>query len=227
MTARTLERLQALGGSLGLQNRMSADGEAYVAKWGKEVAEDAPAFGRIKQMGVPFALGTDGNRAASHNPWVGIQWLVTGKTQGGLRHAADRNLMSREEALRAYSAAGAWMSHEEDKKGTLSVGKWADLAVLSGDYLTVPEDRISQLSSVLTMVGGKVVYGEGKYASLAPPALKVSPDWLPISRYPGYAKSASIEIGGHLAAVATSQAMPTVVGEDGRTWTLGCGCGLL
>jgi predicted amidohydrolase YtcJ len=227
MTSRTLERLQALGGSLGLQNRMSADGEAYVAKWGKEAAEDAPAFGRIKQMGVPFALGTDGNRAASHNPWVGIQWLVTGKTQGGLRHAADRNLMSREEALRAYSAAGAWMSHEEDKKGTLSVGKWADLAVLSGDYLAVPEDRISQLSSVLTMVGGKVVYGEGKYASVAPPTLKVSPDWLPISRYPGYAKSASIETGGGLAAAALSQGVPTVIGEDGRSWTLGCGCGLL
>jgi predicted amidohydrolase YtcJ len=227
MTARTLERLQALGGSLGLQNRMSADGEAYVAKWGKEAAEDAPAFGRIKQMGVPFALGTDGNRAASHNPWVGIQWLVTGKTQGGLRHAADRNLMGREEALRSYSAAGAWMSHEEDKKGTLSVGKWADLAVLNGDYLNVPEDRISQLSSVLTMVGGKVVYGEGKHASLAPPTLKVSPDWLPISRYPGYAKSASIETGGGLAAAALSQGVPTVIGEDGRSWTLGCGCGLL
>ena len=226
MTARTLERLQALGGSLGLQNRMSADGEAYVAKWGKEAAEDAPAFGRIKQMGVPFALGTDGNRAASHNPWVGIQWLVTGKTQGGLRHAADRNLMGREEALRSYSAAGAWMSHEADKKGTLSVGKWADLAILNGDYLNVPEDRISQLSSVLTMVGGKVVYGEGRYASLAPPTLKVSPDWLPISRYPGYAKSASIETGGRLAA-ALNQGVPTVIGEDGRSWTLGCGCGLL
>ena len=89
------------------------------------------------EMGIPFALGTDGNRAASHNPWVGVQWLVTGKTQGGLRHAADRNLMSREEALRAYSAAGAWMSSEEDKKGTLSVGKLADLAVLKEDYLIV------------------------------------------------------------------------------------------
>jgi predicted amidohydrolase YtcJ len=227
MTTRTLERLQSLGGSLGLQNRMSADGEAYVAKWGKEAAEDAPAFGRIKQMGVPFALGTDGNRAASHNPWVGIQWLVTGKTQGGLRHAADRNLMGREEALRAYSAAGAWMSREEDKKGTLSVGKWADFAVLSGDYLTVPEDRISQLFSVLTMVGGKVVYGDGKYAALAPPTLKASPDWLPVSRYPGYAKSASIETGGRLAAAGLSQGVPTVIGEDGRSWTLGCGCGLL
>jgi predicted amidohydrolase YtcJ len=227
MTARTLERLQALGGSLGLQNRMSADGEAYVAKWGKEAAEDAPAFGRIKQMGVPFALGTDGNRAASHNPWVGVQWLVTGRTQGGLRHAADRNLMNREEALRAYSAAGAWISNEEDKKGTLSVGKWADLAVLNADYLTVPEHRISHLSSVLTMVGGKVVHGEGTFAALAPPALKVSPDWLPISRYPGYGKNAWVETADQLAAAALSQSMPTVLGADGRSWTLGCGCGLL
>jgi predicted amidohydrolase YtcJ len=227
MTARTLDRLQSLGGSLGLQNRMSADGEAYVAKWGKEAAEDAPAFGRIKKMGVPFALGTDGNRASSHNPWVGVQWLVTGKTQGGLRHAADRNLMSREEALRAYSAAGAWMSNEEDKKGTLSVGKWADLAVLSDDYLTVPEGRISQLSSVLTMVGGKVVYGDGKYASLAPAAPKVAPDWLPISKYPGYTKSTSVESGEQFAAAALDAAMPTAIGADGTQWTIGCGCGVL
>jgi hypothetical protein len=77
------------------------------------------------------------------------------------------------------------------------------------------------------MVGGKVVYGEGKYASLAPPTLKVSPDWLPISRYPGYAKSASIETEGRLAAAALDQGVPTVIGEDGRSWTLGCGCGLL
>src|ERR1700757_1789668 len=106
-----------------------------------------------------------------------------------------RRFIRRSRSTSCAGASGAWISAEEDKKGTLSVGKWADLAVLSGDYLTVPEDRISQLSSVLTMVGGKVVYGEGKYAALAPPAPKVSPDWLPISRYPGYAKSASIETG--------------------------------
>jgi hypothetical protein len=144
-----------------------------------------------------------------------------------LRHAADRNLMSREEALRAYSAAGAWMSNEEDKKGTLSVGKWADLAVLSDDYLTVPEGRISQLSSVLTMVGGKVVYGDGKYAALAPTVLKVAPDWLPISKYPGYSKSASVETGEQLAAAALAAATPTVIGADGMQWTIGCGCGVL
>jgi hypothetical protein len=99
--------------------------------------------------------------------------------------------------------------------------------VLSADYLTVPEDRISQLSSVLTMLGGKVVHGEGEYTSLAPAALKVSPEWLPISTYPGYTKSASVTTGVELTAAALSQSMPTVIGDDGRSWTLGCGCGLL
>jgi predicted amidohydrolase YtcJ len=224
MTARTLDRLKALGGSLGLQNRMSADGEAYVAKWGKETAADAPAFARIRQMGVPFALGTDGNRAASHNVWVGVQWLVTGKTQGGLRHQADRNLFAREEALRAYSAAGAWISNEEDRKGTLSVGKLADLAVLAEDYFAVPEHRISQMTSVLTVVGGKVVYGEGKYASLAPPPPKPGQDWLPVNRYPGFAKLAEVDREAQFALAESPDSVPTIVGTDGLQWTVGCGC---
>ena len=231
LTAPTLERIQKMGGSLGLQNRMSSDGEAYVTKWGKEAAEDAPAFGRIKQMGIPFALGTDGNRAASYNVWVGLQWLVTGQTQGGLKHNADRNLMSREDALRAYSAQGAYISGEEDKKGTLSVGKWADLAVLTDDYLTVPANRISQLSSVLTMVGGKVVYAAGTYAALSPPALKVAPDWLPIGHYASFARTAAAEqadpTGIKHAQAMIDEAMPAIVGADGTQWSAGCGCGLL
>src|SRR5262249_14620812 len=75
------------------------------------------------------------------------------------------------------------------------------------------------------MVGGKVVYGDGKYASLAPAAPKVAPDWLPISKYPGYSKSTSVESGEHFAAVALDAAMPTAIGADGTQWTIGCGCG--
>lgn len=240
ISAQSLERLQALGGSLGIQNRMSLDGEAYVEKWGIDAAADAPAFARIREMGIPYALGTDGNRAASHNPWVGIEWLVTGKTVGGLRHASDRNLLSREEALKAYTANGAWITREEDKKGTISVGKWADIAVLNEDYFAVPENRISQISAAMTMVGGKIVHGEGAFASLAPTALAVAPDWLPIKHYAGYGRQASVDFGPRyagleagaddgraLAAAMIADAMPTVVGNDGRSWTLGCGCGLL
>lgn len=139
----------------------------------------------------------------------------------------ERNLTSREDALRAHSASGAWTCAEEDRKGTLSAGKWADLAVLSGDYLTVPEDKISELSSVLTMVGGRVIHGEGRYADLAQAAAKAAPDWLPINAYPGYRKAERAGDGIRLAAPAVGEAMPTLQGADGRSWTIGCGCGVL
>ena len=231
LSVSTLERIKKLGGSLGLQNRMSLDGEAYISKWGTEASEDAPAFGRIKQLGIPYALGTDGNRAASYNPWCGVEWLVTGRTQGGFKHQADRNVLSREEALRAYSAAGAYISGEEDKKGTLSVGKWADLAILAEDYMTVPSNRISQMSSMLTMVGGKVVYGAAGYAVLAPPPLAVAPSWLPINNFASFSRLSSVEdkdpTGFKHAHAMIEEAMPTIVGADGKPWTIGCGCGLL
>jgi predicted amidohydrolase YtcJ len=227
LTPQTLERMAKLGGAVAIQNRMSLDGDGFVAKWGKKAAEDAPPIGLIRKMDLPIYCGTDGNRASSHNPWVGIQWLVTGKTIGGTRLNADRNLVDRTEALRMYSAGGAWATSEEAKKGSLEVGKWADLAVLSADYLGVPDSRISDITAVLTMVGGKVVYGEGPYAGLAPAALTVAPDWLPIGTYPSY-RTADLADGGlKLAAGLLSEAMPTVTGQDGSSWIYGCPCGLL
>jgi hypothetical protein len=77
------------------------------------------------------------------------------------------------------------------------------------------------------MVGGRIVYGEGKYAGLAPLAAKAAPDWLPINAYPGYRKAERADHAIKFAAAALSEAMPTVLGADGRSWTLGCGCGLL
>src|SRR5262249_13459946 len=79
-----------------------------------------------------------------------------------------------------------WFSGEENKKGSIEVGKLADLAVLSADYFSVPEEEIKRIESVLTVVGGKVVYGAGEFARLAPPPLPVSPDWSPVKVYYGY-----------------------------------------
>jgi len=80
----------------------------------------------------------------------------------------------------------AWFSGEEEKKGSIEAGKLADLSALSEDYFSVPEERIKHLESVLTIVGGKVVYGSGEFAHLAPPPLPVSPDWSPVKAYGGY-----------------------------------------
>jgi predicted amidohydrolase YtcJ len=227
LSPQTLERIARLGGSVAIQNRMSLDGDPFALKWGREAAADAPPIDRIRKMGLKLAGGTDGNRASSHNPWVGIEWLVTGKTMGGTKLQADRNLLDRTEALRLYSASGAWFTGEEEKKGTLEPGKWADLAILSDDYMSVPENRISQISSVLTMIGGKIVYGAGRYEALAPEAPKVVPDWLPIGTYPSYHTADLADGGLKLAAAAAVEATPTIVGRDGSVLTMGCLCGLL
>ena len=64
----------------------------------------------------------------------------------------------RADALRFYTIGSAWFSHDDDVRGSLEVGKLADLAVLSQDYMTVPVDRIGAIESLLTMVGGRIVY---------------------------------------------------------------------
>src|SRR3989442_8092196 len=83
------------------------------------------------------------------------------------------------------------MSSEEDKKGTLEVGKLADLVILSADYFSVPEEGIKEIESLLTMVGGKPVYGAGPYAALDPPSLPTLPDWLPVRHYGGERQKAT------------------------------------
>src|SRR5207249_3226847 len=84
------------------------------------------------------------------------------------------------------TAGSAWFSGEEGKKGAVAAGQLADLAVLSADYFSVPEEEIKRIESVLTVVGGKVVYGSGEFERLAPPAPPVSPDWSPVKAYGGY-----------------------------------------
>ena len=70
---------------------------------------------------------------------------------------------NREEALRMYSLNATWFSFDDDKRGSLEPGKYADLAVLSDDYMTVPVDKVGEITSLLTLVGGKAVYGAGPF----------------------------------------------------------------
>src|SRR5258708_25399180 len=127
---KTLERLAALGGSIDIQNRMSLDGEAFLKKYGAQAAADAPPIARIREMGIPLACGTDGNRATSYNPWIGLHWLVTGRMLGGAKLQGDRNLLDRPEALRLYTTGRAWVSGGERKKANLEEGLVGPAALL-------------------------------------------------------------------------------------------------
>ena len=147
-----------------------------VARYGAAAARRTPPIRRMLAMGIPVGAGTDATRVASYNPWVALRWLVTGKTVGGLPLYETENRLSRDEACRLYTAGSSWFSGEEGRKGAIAPGQLADVAALSADYFSIPEDQIAQLESVLTLVGGRIVHASGEFAQLAPPLPPVVPD---------------------------------------------------
>jgi hypothetical protein len=125
-----------------------------------------PPFRTILEAGVPVGAGSDAMRAASYNPFPSLHWFVTGRSVSGTPVRRGAHLLSREEALRLYTAGSAWFSFEEDTLGSLEPGKLADLAVLSDDYFAVPEEQMPHLESLLTIVGGRPVHAAGPFAGL-------------------------------------------------------------
>ena len=229
---RSIERVKTLGGGIAVQNRMAFQGEYFVARYGSEQAKRTPPLRRMLDMGVPVGAGTDATRVSSYNPYLSLYWLITGKTVGGLSLYPQENRLDREEALKLYTMGSSWFSTEDEKKGTLALGQLADLAVLSGDYFSIPEEEIKHLESVLTIVGGKIVYARDEFSKLAPPPLPVSPDWSPIKEYGGYAKQLDHSLGASHSAACSHVEAPSdgrtrshlqVLGEFGL-WGLGCDC---
>jgi predicted amidohydrolase YtcJ len=127
---------------------------------------NAASVENAKELGVNMGAGTDAHRVASYNPFTALQWsLVDSKNSGGAQRGPEQT-PTREDALRAYTIGSAWFSFDENKRGSLEPGKLADFAVLTKDYMTVPADQIGGIESLLTMVGGKIVYAAGPYARL-------------------------------------------------------------
>ena len=119
---------------------------------------------------------------------MSLSWLVTGRTVGGLRITPQRNCLDRETALRMWTENVTWFSNEEGKKGRIEMGQFADLVVPDRDFFSCPEADISDTTSDLTVVGGKIVYAKGEFKSLdAPPPPPAMPDWSPVRSYGGYA----------------------------------------
>ncbi|WP_368941763.1 amidohydrolase, partial [Bacillus cereus] len=176
---RSMERVKALNGGIAIQDRMAFQGEYFVDLYGKEAAKHTPPIYRMLDLGIPVGAGSDATRVSSYNPWVALYWMVAGKTIGGLSIYDEKNKLDRKVALELYSKGSAWFSGDEGKKGTLAVGQFADIAVLSADYFTVPEEEIKDLESLLTIMGGQVVYGNNEFKNLSPELPPASPDWSP------------------------------------------------
>lgn len=99
----------------------------------------------LVKAGVPVAIATDGS------PWEAFEMAVTSP-------ASSQEALTREQAADAFTRGAAYAEMAENDKGVLAPGRIADLAVLSQDVFTVSSSRIPETSSLLTIVGGKIVY---------------------------------------------------------------------
>jgi predicted amidohydrolase YtcJ len=140
------------------------DGDALAGAFGEKRL--APFIGAAtwKAAGVKVALNSDHMQGIDpdlalnpFNPWLALYSAITRKTESGQVLGPEERL-DRLTALRMMTCDAAYLHFDEAKKGTLEVGKLGDLAVLTDDYFTCEESEIPKLRSVLTVVGGKVVY---------------------------------------------------------------------
>lgn len=220
---RNIGRIAALGGGIAIQHRMAFQGEYFRERYGADMTRMSPPIRRMLSAGVPVAAGTDATRVASYNPWTCLYWLTTGKTVGGLQLYGETNRLDRETALRLWTEAGPWFSNEDGRKGRLEVGQYGDLAVLSDDYFRIPDEAIRNITSLMTVVGGRIVHAGGSFASLAPPPPPASPDWSPVRSY-----SALGSTGGPVVAAtrqSTCHGAGTSAHHRHSLWDdAGCSC---
>ncbi|MGJ1206437.1 amidohydrolase [Sphingobacterium lactis] len=180
-----MQRIKRLGGGIAIQHRMAFQGELFIKRYGKKPALDAPPIKRILAMDIPVGLGTDGTRVASFNPWIALYWITTGKTVGGNQVMGEDFVLDRTTALRLATHKGYELVKDMDK-GKIEKGYFADMVILDEDYFQVDAERIKNITSKLTIVDGKVVYGDTDYSDVAPKKLEVLPSWSPVKYYGGY-----------------------------------------
>ena len=186
ITPENIERVKRLGGGVALDDKMALHGDGFIKTYNRDKALQTPRLRQLVDSGVPLAMTTDGFRASSFNPWVGIGWMVTGKSVSGSEILAQDNRLTRAEALKLFTLGSAWFEYAEDEKGRIAPGYLADFALLSKDYFTVPDSEIGTISSVLTVVDGRVVFGAQEYGNLAPTLPETVPAWSPIRFFGGY-----------------------------------------
>ena len=185
ITDSELKRVQKLGGGIAVQFRMYFQGELYTKRYGKP-KQQIPPIKKMLEMGIPVGMGTDATRISTYNPWMAMHWLITGKTIGDMQFWPKDQVLDRFTALQLYTSGSAWCSGEENVKGKLIKGMYADMTLLSDDYFSIKDDDIKGITSLLTVLNGKIVFGSGSYEGYNPPLPPVIPEWSPVNYYGGY-----------------------------------------
>lgn len=189
VSTENLKRIKALNGGIAIQHRMAYQGESFIKRYGKTAASNTVPLKKMFELGIKVGMGTDGTRVASYNPWVGLYWLTTGKTLGGLKYMNDENIVDRNTALKLFTYGSAQLINIEKDRGMLASGKLADFAILSDDYFSTSEEKILNIESKLTVVNGKVVYADNDFRTFANEKPKAIPGWSPVNYFGGYQKN--------------------------------------
>ena len=164
----SLQRMKALGVGWLMQDGMYFSAPSYIAERGPAQMRRTPPIVSALKLALRIGGGTDANRVMIPNPFVSLRWMLDGRTVDGIETRGAKEIPSREAALRIYTQGSAWFAHDESRRGRLVPGMLADLAVLSEDYFSVPLPRIAQIESLITLVGGRIVYAAGPFSNLEP-----------------------------------------------------------
>ncbi len=164
-TPDTATRAMSLGAVIDTQPMwFYKDGDALLKALGPKYMNTFIGVKVWQDAGLKVALNADHMQGVDpvgalnpYHPLLAMQATITRRTQGGQLIGADQRI-SRDDALRMTTINAAYMQFEETKKGSIEVGKLGDLAILTADFLTVPEDQIKDIKSFVTIVDGKVVY---------------------------------------------------------------------
>lgn len=146
-----VNRLKAIGGGLSLTSWRYLAGTPE---------QNGPDFKMIVSSGIHCGMSSDGMQIAPMNPWVHMYYATTGLNARQVLINGGKQI-SRQEVLKLYTASNGWFMREEDRLGTIEVGKLGDLAVLNQDYFTVTDEDLKKIRSVMTVVGGRVVHDAG------------------------------------------------------------------
>ena len=155
ITPATLARMKALGVGVRAHGWRVLSGSKGQA---------GPPYRMLLDSGIHVGTGMDGAQASPINPWMHVYYMVTGRNVRG-ELINDGQQITRQEAVWLYTGGNGWFSREEDTLGTIERGRLADLVVLDADVFdpkAVPDEAIRRVHSVLTILGGRIAYGELK-----------------------------------------------------------------
>ena len=159
VTPAQVERMKKLNMFLAINPRETVSGGLLHQVQGDK-AFAMPPLKEIQDSGIMWGLGTDAFEVNQFRPFQTLYWAVTGKMVGG--QVVNTHVISRESALIAHTRSNAYLFFRETDLGSIQPGRFADIVVTDKDYLTVPNEQIKDIKSVLTMVGGRIVYDAAK-----------------------------------------------------------------